>query len=899
MPGGNLDAFFKPESIALIGASEKEGSVGAVLTANAADGYEGSIYPVNPKYESVQGLECFSAIDDLPETPDLAVIATPAKTVPDLVEACGRAGVRAAIIISAGFGETGEEGREAEERIGQLGRRHGMRIIGPNCLGIIRPDSQINLSFLRQVPQPGPIAFLSQSGAMGSAILDWAANAGVGFSAFVSVGNMVDVDFATLIDYFGNDRDTGSIVMYMESVTDAGAFMSAARAFARRQPILVIKAGKHGRSAEAVSSHTGALAGQDAVYDAAFRRAGVTRVESIGDLFIAAELLANQPLPSGPRLCVITNAGGPGILAADAVLDHGGVLAELSKESQSGLEEILPPHAAKGNPVDVLGDAGPERYRRTGEVCARDDNVDGLLFVYSPQGEAGADDAAQAVIDVAKEVNKPVLACWMGGDPVADVRRLLQEQDVPAVATPEEGVRGYLALHRHARNLELLYETPEELPVGSIPPHNHLKVILRQAADAGREHLHEDEAKQILNVYGLPVTQTRLATSAEEAVAAAEDIGYPVVLKVVSPGVTHKSDVGGVLLRRKTAEEVRQGFETIRQRVAQLRESPPLTGVSVQPMLEDLSLELILGAKRDPVFGATLLFGRGGTGVELYGDTAVGFPPLNQVLARRMIEETKVYRLLLGYRNAPAADLRLLEMHLVRFSQLVMDFPEITEIDINPLAVREGEYVALDARVVIDPDAVVGQTERLSQAVVEKRSHLVIDPYPREYVESWRLEDGRPVTLRPIRPEDEPLEFDLFDTFSEETWRQRFFGPHRDVSHREMTRYTNIDYRRTMAIVAILEEETGPRMIGVSRLVIDPATETGEYAVVVGDPWQGLGLGEKLTDKIIGVANDKKVRSVRAAVLKDNHRMLDLCRKMGFQEQSRDEDAVELVLHPS
>ena len=888
MPAEKLENIFEPDSVAMIGASEKEGSVGATVMKNILSGYEGQVYPVNPNRETVMDIESFDKVSDIPEPVDVAVIATPAPTVPGIIEECGEVGIEAAIIISAGFGESGEEGRKLEKQLEEKRKQTNMRILGPNCLGIIRPGSNINLSFLRKEPAEGGVAFISQSGAMGSAILDWSTEAHVGFSSFVSVGNMTDIDFGDLIDYFGQDPKTDSIIMYMETVSDAKKFMSAARGFARTKPIMVIKSGKYSKSAEAVASHTGSLAGEDTVYNAAFKRAGVTRVENVDDLFSCSEILAKQQLPEGPNLAVITNAGGPGIMATDAILDWDGTMASLSEETVDKLREALPEAASTGNPVDVLGDADAERYGKAGEICLQDDNVNGLLIIYTPQGGASGEEAAGAVADLSEETDKPIITSFIGGSEVNKGRQVLRQHNVPTRPTPEQAVSAYMYLHRYARNLELLYETPEELPVDNVPPRHHLKALVKKVARQGREVLTEFEAKKFLDTYGIPVSNTKIAESARHAADIAYEMGFPVVLKIHSPDVTHKSDVGGVKLNLRSKEEVHEAFKEIMESARQHRPSAELTGVSVQKMVDDVDYELILGSKQDSLFGSVIMFGRGGTGVELYQDTVAGFPPLNQVLAHRMMEETKVYQLLKGYRGNPPADIRELEKHLVRFSQLIIDFPEITEIDINPLAVIDGDFLSLDARIIIDPEKVSKDED--------PHSHLAIEPYPRQYVEDWKLEDGREVALRPIRPEDEPLEFELFDAFSEETWRQRFFGPRHEVTHEDMTRYTNIDYRREMAIIGLLEENGEEKMVGVGRLIMDPGRDSGEYAVVVGDPWQGLGLGEKLTDSIIGVAEDKNLSSIYATVLKDNHRMINLCRKMGFEEKERDSDTVEMVL---
>ena len=889
MPAKKLDNIFKPESLAVIGASEKEGSVGATLMQNIVEGFEGDIYPVNINREEVMGIEAFSSVSDIEGEVDLAVVATPAKTVPGIIDECGEAGIDSSIVISAGFSETGKEGKKLEEKLEKTRKKHDMRILGPNCLGTIRPGADLNLTFLRKNAAAGKVAFLSQSGAMGSAILDWSTRAKVGFSAFVSVGNMMDIDFGDLIDYFGQDPKTDSIIMYMETVRDAEKFMSAARGFARTKPILVIKAGKYSKSAEAVASHTGSLAGEDQIYDAAFKRVGVTRVSDVDDLFSSSETLSKQNLPDGPKMAIVTNAGGPGIMTTDAILDSGGELADLSGETEEELTDFLPSQANVKNPVDVLGDADTTRYEHSIEACIEDDDVDGVIVIYAPQGKASAKDAAKAVANVSKETEKPIVTSFMGAGEVDEGREILREENVPTRPTPEQAISAFMYMHRYARNLELLYETPEELPVNNQPPHHHLKAMVRKVLRSDRTTLTEVESKKFLDTYGIPISTTKIAESPSQAANLAYEIGYPVALKIHSHDITHKTDVGGVELNLQNKDEVEEAYKRIVANAESHRPSADIIGVSVQKMAPSVDYELILGSKKDPLFGASILFGRGGTGVELYKDTAAGFPPLNQVLAHRLMEDTKVYQLLKGYRGKEGANIRELEKQLIRFSQLIIDFPEIKEIDINPLAVIDGSFKALDARIILDE-------EYKDRKVEESHEHLAIEPYPRKYVEDWRMDDGRSVTLRPIKPEDEPLEFELFDSFSEKTWRQRFFGPRTEITHEEMTRYTNIDYRREMAIIGILEENGEEKMIGVGRLIIGPNQDTGEYAVVVGDPWQRLGLGEKLTDSIIGVAEDKNLETIYATILKNNKPMLQLSRKMGFEEVERDSDTVKMEM---
>jgi len=889
MPAKKLDNIFKPESLAVIGASEKEGSVGATLMQNIVEGFEGDIYPVNIDRDEVMDIEAFSSVSEIEGEVDLAVIATPSKTVPGIIDECGKVGIDSAIVISAGFSETGKEGKKLEKELEKSRKKHDMRVLGPNCLGTIRPGADLNLTFLRKDAAAGKVAFLSQSGAMGSAILDWSTRAKVGFSAFVSVGNMMDIDFGDLIDYFGQDPKTDSIIMYMETVKDAEKFMSAARGFARTKPILVVKAGKYSKSAEAVASHTGSLAGEDQIYDAAFKRVGVTRVSDVDDLFSSSETLSKQNLPDGPKMAIVTNAGGPGIMTTDAILDSGGELADLSTKTEEELTDFLPDQASVKNPVDVLGDADTARYEGSIEACIEDDDVDGVIVIYAPQGKASAKDAAKAVANVSNETDKPIVTSFMGAGEVEEGREILRKQNVPTRPTPEQAISAFMYMHRYARNLELLYETPEELPVNNQPPHHHLKAMVRKVLRSDRTTLTEVESKKFLDTYGIPISTTKIAESPSQAANLAYEIGYPVALKIHSHDITHKTDVGGVELNLQNKDEVEEAYKRIVSNAESHRPSANIIGVSVQKMVSNVDYELILGSKKDPLFGATILFGRGGTGVELYKDTAAGFPPLNQVLAHRLMEETKVYQLLQGYRGKEGANIRELEKQLIQFSQLIIDFPEIKEIDINPLAVIDGSFKALDARIILDE-------EYSDRTVDESHEHLAIEPYPRQYLEEWRMDDGRNVTLRPIKPEDEPLEFQLFDSFSDKTWRQRFFGPRTEITHEEMTRYTNIDYRREMAIIGILEENGEEKMIGVGRLIIGPNQDTGEYAVVVGDPWQRLGLGEKLTDSIIGVAEDKNLQSIYATILKNNKPMLQLSRKMGFEEVKRDSDTVKMEM---
>ena len=888
-----LEKIFNPKSVAIIGASDEEGSVGYALMKNFMDfGFEGKLYPVNIRKNEILGLKAYQSVEQIPETVDLAVIATPAKTVPDVVEQCGKAGIKGVIIISAGFKEVGPEGKALEDKILEIKKKYDLRIVGPNCLGIIRPSSKLNATFISKMPKPGNIAFISQSGALGAAILDWAMHENIGFSNFVSVGSMIDVDFGDLIDYFGTDPKTRSILMYIEGITNARKFMSAARHFARTKPIIVVKAGKFGESAKAAASHTGSMTGEDDVYDAAFRRAGIVRVEEIADLFNCAEVLGLQPLPNGPNLAIITNAGGPGVMATDALIARGGKLAELSPKTMEFLNSILPHYWSRGNPIDILGDAKADRYKAVFEACLKDENVDGILIIYTAQAVAEPVEIAKSIIEVYRGMgyqNKTVLTSFMGHGAVEEANRLFNENSIPTYATPEQAIKTYLYMYQYKRNLELLYETPEELPVDVSPPKRPIHVIMRNAAIENRELLTEVEAKKILEYYGFPSVKTCVATTADEAVAFAAQIGYPVVLKILSPQIVHKTDAGGVFIDLKSEAEVREAFEQIIRNAKNYNPEAEILGVTVQPMIRRQGYEVILGAKTDQLFGPVILFGMGGVGVELFKDFSIGLPPLNQTLVRRLMEETKVYQLLKGYRNVPPANVKRLEEIILLFSQLLIDFPQLKEVDINPLLVNEKDAYALDARVIIDKQLVFQK--------LEPHQHLVISPYPKKYETLWRMRDGRAVLLRPIKPEDEPLWLEMFQNFSEESIRYRFFQIIKDTPHEVRVRYCNIDYDREIAIVAELNEDGRRRILGVTRVSLEPDRKAGEIAFIVADPWQGLGLGTKMVDYVIEICKDMGVETLYGIMLPDNYRAINLTRKMGFELKYMEDGTVKGILN--
>ena len=873
---GNLRNMLSAKAVALIGATEKEGAIGRTILENLLPSNKAKVYPVNQNRKKVLGVDAYPDIAGIPEHVDLAIIATPARTVPGVVEECGKAGVDGVVIISAGFKEIGEEGRKLEGEVEKSRRKYGMRVLGPNCLGFVRPGIGLNATFLKGDLPPGNIAFLSQSGALGRAIVDWAANAGVGFSMIASVGSMIDVDFGDLIDFLGDDNTTRSILIYMEGVGNARKFMSAARAFARHKPIIVLKPGRFAESAKAARSHTGAMAGDDAVYDAAFRRVGVVRVREIAGLFNAARVLDSDRLPRGPRLAIVTDAGGPGVMATDVLIDLGGELAKLSDESIKEISTFLPPYWSKANPVDVLWNADIAKYVKSFDTCLRDPMVDGVLVIYVPRESASSDELAGEVARLTKGTGKPVITTWMGGKAVEKGRRIFIENNLPTYETPEEAVRTYLTMYNYRRNLDHLYETPAELPVHEPPDREQLKATIREILLKGRTRLNEEESKTLLVRYGIPATVPQCAKDADAAVSIADKLGYPVAIKVVSPDISHKSDVGGVMLGLDSSATLKHAFETLVRTVGKRAPHAAIQGVAVQRMIENVDYELILGARRDKDFGSVILFGMGGTAAEFVKDFSIGLPPLNQTLAKMLMQGTKVHKMLQGFRDKAPANFKELEEILVRFSNLIVDSPEIAEIDINPLAIADGKTYALDARIVIDS----GYIECGS-----RYPHLVITPYPTRYITSWKLPNGMDVLLRPIRPEDEPLEQEMTDSLSRESMRMRLFSSLKEADHEWLILFCNIDYDRHMAIVAEITENGKRKIIGVGRLIMEPDFQSGEFAIVIHDRYQHEGLGYKLVEMLIGIGRERGLEEVVGNVLAENEKMLKLARKLGFTTQ--------------
>ena len=872
--GKALDALFSPKTVAVIGATDKEGSVGRAVLENL-DCFGGKVFPVNSKRAEVLGRRAFPNVAALPEPADLAVIITPASTVPGIIRECAAAGVRGAVIISAGFKEVGAEGAAMEREILAEAQRGGLRLIGPNCLGVMSPHLNFNATFATGMPRPGSVAFISQSGALCTAILDWSFRENVGFSGFVSVGSMLDVGWGDLIYHFGDDPHTQSIVCYMESVGDARAFLSAAREVALSKPIIVIKVGRTAAAAKAAASHTGALTGSDDVLDAAFRRAGVLRVETIGELFSMAEVLAKQPRPRGPRLAIITNAGGPGALSTDMLIRSGGQIAALSPESRTALDALLPPHWSHGNPIDILGDADAGRYAKTVELLAADPLNDGILVILTPQKMTDCTGTAERLRKFARMSDRPLLASWMGGQHIEAGEALLNEAGIPTFRDPDQAARAFALMWRYSENLRSIYETPATTPdAGS---HATAGEILRRAQESGRTLLTEPESKQVLAAYGIPVVETRVAHSEEEAVAQAEQLGFPVVLKLYSETITHKTDMGGVQLNIRTAGGVRHAWKSIRKACSEKAGAEHFLGVTVQPMVPLEGCELILGSSIDAQFGPVLLFGAGGQLVEVFKDRALGLPPLNATLARRLMAQTKVYSALQGVRGRKPVDIAALEQLLVRFSQLVVEHPRIAEIDINPLLATADRLLALDARVVLHPPTTdEGSLPRPA-----------IRPYPTQYVTPWKLGDGTPVVIRPIRPDDEPLIVKFHSTLGGQSVYQRYFAPlplAQRVMHERLARVCFSDYDREMALVVELHDTVSGAMeiAGVGRLSKWHDNNTGEFALIISDRWQGRGLGTQLLRMLVKIGRDEHLARITGLILARNHAMQAVARRAGF-----------------
>ena len=888
-----LDVFFSPSNVAVIGATETPASAGRTVLWNLINSpFGGTVFPVNPKRPSVLGIRAYPNINAVPDKVDLAVVVTPAKTVPGVIHDCVDAGIKAAIVISAGFKEIGKAGAELEQQVLQEARRGQMRIIGPNCLGVMSPVTGLNATFATAIARPGNVALVSQSGALCTAILDWSLREQVGFSAFLSIGSMLDVGWGDLIEYLGDDPRTRSIIIYMESIGDARSFISAAREVALSKPIIVIKAGRSAAAAKAAASHTGSLAGSDEVLEAAFRRCGVLRVNNISDLFYMSEVLARQPRPAGPRLTILTNAGGPGVLATDSLMALDGKLAEISSETTTALNEFLPAAWSHGNPIDILGDADPERYAKAVAVAAKDPGTDGLLVILTPQGMTDPTQIAEKLRPYAKLDGKPILASWMGGVESSAGEDILNNAGIPTFPYPDTAVKVFEYMWHYTYNLRGLYETPVPALEADSSARAQACALIAGVRASGRTILTEAESKQLLALYGVPTVQTLVASTPDEAAQFAGKIGYPVVLKLHSETITHKTDVGGVQLNLANEAAVRRAWTAIETGVREKAGPGHFQGVTVQPMVSRDGYELIVGSSIDAQFGPVLLFGSGGVMVEVYKDRALALPPLNTTLARRMMEQTKVFTALQGIRGRKPVSLEELDQLLVRFSRLVVEQPWIKEIDINPLMASPERLLALDARVIV-----YDQSTR-----EQDLPRTAIRPYPVQYAGTWTTKDGTQINIRPIRPEDEPLMVEFHHRLSERSVYFRYFhllNLSQRTAHERLTRMCFIDYDRGMALVAERENpDGGHELLGIGRLTRVHGTADAEMAVLVSDDFQGRGLGSELIAQLIKIAKQEKIGRITADILAENRSMQRVCERLGFQLKYDPDDAtVKVEMH--
>jgi len=887
-----LTSLFEPKSVAVIGASERENSVGAVLFHNILEsGYKGRLYPINPRHETVQGVPAFKSIEEIGARVELAVIATRPQLVPAIVEQCGRSGVKNVIVISSGFSEAGHSGAALERKMMEIARSYNVRVLGPNCLGIIRPELGLNATFARVNAMPGNLALVSQSGAMCSSVLDWAKANRVGFSTVISLGGTADVDFGEILDYLIYDNRTHYILLYVEGIRNARRFMSALRSAARIKPIILLKAGRHAAGSAAVQTHSGMVAGSDIVFDAAVRRAGVVRVKNVGQLFYASKALASKFRPQGKRLAIITNGGGPGAMAADRAGDLDIPLAELSLTTTQALNAALPANWSHSNPIDIGGDATPERYRDAILAVAQDPEVDGMLVMLSPQAMTQPMEVARSVIAVSDQTSKAMLTCWMGEEQVAEARLALEEASIPAFRMPETAVELYHHISTYYRNQKLLLQTPEPTSRKQRQETEGAKMLIEAVLQERRKVLSEMESKAILRAFRVPVAQTMVARTPTEALLLAEQIGFPIAMKVDSPDLVTKSDAGGVRLNLTNALAVRNAYHDIIETVQKKRPHARINGVSIEPYLDrPHGRELMVGVVRDPIFGPVITFGAGGAEVEIFSDRAVALPPLNGFLAQDLIRSTRASKLLGEFRNMPPVNLKALEEVLLNISEMVCELPWLQELDLNPLIVDEHGAIAADARIVIDYMPPTG----------DRYSHMAIHPYPVHLIQDWQLPDGRTVTIRPIRPEDAELEQEFVKRMSDESKYYRFMDTLRELTQAMLVRFTQIDYDREMALVATMRGDDGKDIeIGVARYVTNPDGESVEFALAVADDWQKHGIGRKLMTALIDCARAKGFRTVVGDVLSLNSKMFRLMTSLGFTIHPHPEDpAVKRVVKP-
>lgn len=878
-----LTPLLEPRSVGIIGASEREASLGSVLMRNMLEaGYKGKLFAINPKHDKVHGVACYKSVEDVPQRLDLVVIAVRAEKAPAIMESCGRAGAKAVIILSAGFSEAGPRGALLERQVIDAAQRHKIRLLGPNCLGVMRPQLGVNATFAHASALKGSIGLISQSGALCAAILDWAKPNNVGFSSVVSLGSSSDIDFGEVLEYMISDPRTESIFLYVEGIRDPRRFMSALRGAARVKPVLLIKAGRHPEASNAILSHTGAPIGDDAIFDAALRRAGVIRLYNLGQLFAAANALFSHFRPRGNRLAIITNGGGPGVMAADRALDIGIPLSQFSEGTMEKLNAALPASWSRGNPVDILGDADPERYGKALKAVLEGPNVDGVLVMLTPQAMSNPTGVAEVIIELEKTADKPVVACWMGEDLVGEARQKFSAAGIPHFRTPEPAVELFSHISAYYQNQKLLMQTPSSLSDLPAPSIESARLVIEMALNERRKKLNEMESKALLAAFRIPIAQTVVARSAAEAMVLSAEIGLPVVMKIDSPNVKHKSDVGGVRLNIRSLAAVRSTYQEILDEVKRAQPEAVINGIAIEPMIQKRNgRELVVGVKRDPVFGPAISFGEGGNLVEANRDIAVALPPLNSFLVRDMVRSTRIASRLGEFRNMPAVDMDALELVLLRVSEMVCELPWITEMEINPLIVDENGVVAVDASISV---------ENVSPTA-DRYDHMAIHPYPSHLISTWTVPDGTTVTIRPIKPEDAELEVEFVRGLSAETKYYRFMNTMRELPPAMVARLTQIDYDREMAFVATLMVEGVEKEIGVCRYAVNPDGESCEFAVVVADDWQHRGLARKLMGVLIETARSRGIQYMNGVFLANNERMLKFVQKLGFVLSNDPEDS--------
>jgi acetyltransferase len=877
-----LRMLFSPKSVAVIGASDRANTVGQVVFRNMLkSGYTGSLYAVNPARQEVQGQRAYATIEEIETPVELAVVCTQAKTVPDVIEACGKHGVRAAVVLSAGFTEVDAHGAALERTMLANAKNYGVRIIGPNCLGIIRTAMGLNATFFKGSVKSGNLALVSQSGALCTAILDWAPANDIGFSSVVSMGAASDIDFGEILDYLASDVETGSILIYVEGVRKARGFMSALRAAARSKPVFVIKVGRHDAGSRAAMSHTGALVGSNDVFDAALRRAGVVRVESIGGLFSAAKSLASPHRYSGNRLAVITNGGGPGVMAVDRAVDLGVSIAGLSPETVERLNRVLPAIWSHNNPVDIIGDATPQRYRDAIGICMEDPGVDGVLVILTPQAMTQPLEVAKLLVEDAGTFSKPLLTSWMGASQTMDGRAQFAQAGIPSFSTPEAAVEAYSYTTAYYCNQRLLAQVPEPLSHRDAPDVAGARMVIESVLAERRKVLSEMESKALLSAFRIPVTNTVVVRSSNEALLLAEQFGFPVAMKINSPDITHKSDAGGVKLNLMNAAAVRAAYNDMIEEVKTNRPDARVDGVAIQPMVSKPNgRELMVGVISDQIFGPVISFGAGGTAVEVLGDRAIALPPLNGFLVRELIGGTRVAKLLGSFRHMSPIQMEALESLLLRVSEMVCELPWLREMDINPLIVDEHGLLAVDARVIVD----------YAPVSADRYAHMAIHPYPTHLVTHWQLPDGTDVTIRPMRPEDAAIEQEFVRHLSEEAKYFRFMHAVQELSEPMLIRFTQLDYDRELALIAVTQEKGREVEIGVCRYAINPDGKSCGFAVVVGDQWQHKTIGRRLMGSLIDAARSKGLKTMEGEVLMSNHNMLKLAATLGFTIAASRED---------